>query len=405
MTVTPRRLPRVADIAPLLRREPRTGTRLDRKLARAHTVDDLRTIAQRHTPRPVFDYVDGGADDEISMRRARSAFDAIEFHPRVLRNVADVDTGSPILGRTSALPLILGPTGFTRLMHHAGESAVAAAAGAADIPYALSTMGTVSMEDLTARNPEGRNWFQLYLWRDRDRSRTFIRRAADAAYETLVLTVDVPVAGARRRDLRSGLTIPPTLSARTIAQIGRHPQWWFNLLTTEPLRFASSDEGAGYGAGKSMIDPSTTFDDLAWVREQWAGKLLVKGILRPDDAARAVSAGADGIVVSNHGGRQLDRTVTPLAVLPSVVEAVGAETPVFLDGGVRTGADIVAALCLGAQACFVGRPYLYGLMAGGQAGVERMVDILAAEMARTMRLLGVTTTADLDGSLIGRSGT
>lgn len=347
--------------------------------------------------------MDGGADSEISMRRARSAFDAIEFHPRVLRNVEEVDTGTSILGRASALPLILAPTGFTRLMHHSGENAVAAAARESGIPYVLSTMGTVSIEDLAARNLGGCNWFQLYLWRDRDRSRTFIRRAADAGYETLVLTVDVPVAGARHRDLRSGLTIPPTVSARTIAQIGRHPQWWFNLLTTEPLRFASSDEGAGYGVGKSMIDPSTTFDDLAWVREQWKGGLLVKGILRPDDASRAKAVGVDGIVVSNHGGRQLDRTATPIEVLPSIVEAVGAGTPVFLDGGVRTGADIVAALCLGAQGCFIGRPYLYGLMAGGQAGAERVIEILCAEMARTMRLLGVTSTADFDNTLVRRT--
>ncbi|MGJ3508002.1 alpha-hydroxy acid oxidase [Enemella sp. A6] len=395
-----RRLPRPSELAPLLRLRPREPNATARRLARAHSIDDLRTIALRRTPRPVFDYVDGGADSEISMRHARTAFDAVRFQPKVLRDVSEVDTGTTILGKPAALPLVFGPTGFTRMMQHEGERAVGAVAERAGIPYALATMGTTTIEDLAAHAPAGRRWFQLYLWQDRERSKGFIDRAAAAGYDTLIMTVDVPTVGKHHRSLRSGLTIPPTLSLSTLANMARYPHWWLNVLTTEPLRFASSGEGAGYGKNVRMIDPGATFADLEWLRSHWPGTLLVKGTLRPDDARRVVDCGADGVIVSSHGGRQLDRTPAPIEVLPAMVAEVGDDAAVFLDGGVRNGGDLAAALCLGAQACFVGRPYLYGLMAGGERGVQRALEIFTTEFERTMRLLGVTTVGELDETLI-----
>jgi len=364
------------------------------RVARAHDVSDLRRIARRRTPRAAFDYVDGGATDEIAMRRARDAFDRVEFAPRVLRDVAAVDTSTTVLGRRASLPIGFGPTGFTRMMQHEGERAVAASAARAGIPYALSTMGTTSIEDLAAAAPKADLWFQLYMWRDRALSRELIARAREAGYGALMLTVDVPVNGARLRDSRNGLTVPPSLSPRTLAGMARFPSWWFNKLTTEPLAFASLDPGSPSGVMEliaSLFDPSVTFDDLEWMRAQWDGSLVVKGIQHPDDARRAVGMGADAVVVSNHGGRQLDRSVTPLEVLPEVLDAVGGDAEVLLDGGVRSGADAVAAVALGARAVLLGRAYLYALMAGGEAGVDRLCVLLEEDVRRTMALLGVTS--------------
>lgn len=392
-----RRVPRWAELAPLLRPKPIVldGTR--RRLAGAATVADLRVVARRRTPKAVFDYTDGGAGEEISMARARQAFRRVEFRPSVLRDVSTVDTSTTILGRPSAVPIVFGPTGFTRMMHHEGEIAVARAAGRGGIPYALSTMGTTSATELAAAAPGTRRWFQLYLWRDRERSRELIGQAGESGYEALVLTVDTPVAGPRLRDVRNGMTIPPTLTLKTFLDGALRPAWWLNLLTTRPLEFASFSNWAGTVAelANHMFDPTATIDDVGWLREAWPGKLVVKGIQNTEDARAVVAAGADAVVVSNHGGRQLDRAPVPLEVLPSVVEAVGDRAEVYLDGGVRSGADAVAAVCLGATAVLVGRAYLYGLMAGGELGVRRVLEILAAEVRLTMQLLGVTTTADL----------
>jgi L-lactate dehydrogenase (cytochrome) len=399
---TKRRLPRWSEVRPLLQMEPLGVGRVAR-VARAHDVGDLRRIARRRTPRAAFDYVDGGATDEISMRRAREAFDRVEFAPRVLRDVAEVDTSTTILGRRAALPIGFGPTGFTRMMQHEGERAVAAAAARAGIPYALSTMGTTSIEDLAAAAPKAERWFQLYMWRDRALSRELIARAREAGYGALMLTVDVPVNGARLRDSRNGLTVPPSLSPRTLAGMARFPSWWFNKLTTEPLAFASLDPGSPSGVMEliaSLFDPSVTFDDLEWMRAEWGGPLVVKGIQHPDDARRAVVMGADAVVVSNHGGRQLDRSVTPLEVLPDVLDAVGGDAEVLLDGGVRSGADAVAAVALGARAVLLGRAYLYALMAGGEAGVDRLCALLEDDVRRTMALLGVTSVDQLDPTMV-----
>jgi L-lactate dehydrogenase (cytochrome) len=258
-------------------------------------------------------------------------------------------------------------------------------------------MGTVSVEDVAAAAPTGQHWFQLYLWRDRGASRELIQRAHAAGFTTLVLTVDTPVAGRRLRDVHNGMTIPPTLSVRTLADMSVHPAWWFNLLTTEPLEFASLRHSGGTVAElvDRMFDPSASVRDLEWLRDEWPGRVVVKGIQHADDARTMAELGIDGIVISNHGGRQLDRSVTPLEVLPDVVAAVDGRTEVLLDTGIVDGADIVAAVANGATACMIGRAYLYGLMAGGERGVERALTILTDQVTRTMRLLGVHTLEEL----------
>ncbi|MFB9908458.1 alpha-hydroxy acid oxidase [Allokutzneria oryzae] len=392
-----RELPRWSDVGPLLNLRLPELNPVRRRLANAHTVADLRTLARRRTPRSVFDYVDGAAEGEHGIRAARAAFRGLVFHPRVLRDVSTVDTSRHVLGERAELPLVLAPTGFTRMMHHEGEVAVARAAARHGVPYTLSTMGTTSVEDLAAAVPQGRRWFQLYLWRDREASRELIERARSSGYDTLVLTVDTPVAGSRLRDVRNGLTIPPRLGPRTLADMARHPAWWLNLLTTGPLEFASLRHWQGTVADlvDHMFDPSASLADLRWLRENWDGQLVVKGIQHVEDAHAVVDLGADGVVVSNHGGRQLDRAPLPLALLPVVVGEVGDRAEVFLDTGVLSGADVVAAVALGASAVLVGRCYLYGLMAGGERGVDRALDILATEVRRTLRLLGVSTVDDL----------
>jgi L-lactate dehydrogenase (cytochrome) len=390
-------VPKVRDLTPLIRfRKPRLD-RSQSRLDAALTIHDLRRIAKRRTPRAAFDYTDGAAEDEISLDRARQAFRDIEFHPAVLRDVSSVRTGWDVLGRPVALPFGIAPTGFTRLMHTEGEIAGARAAARAGIPFALSTLGTAAIEDIADAIPQGRKWFQLYMWRDRDRSMALVRRAAEAGFDTLLVTVDVPVAGARLRDTRNGMTIPPSLTLRTVLDAVVHPRWWFDLVTTEPLAFASLDRWPGTVAEylDTMFDPTVTFDDLAWVKTQWPGKLVVKGIQSLDDARAAVQIGADGIVLSNHGGRQLDRAPVPFHLLPSVAREFGGDTEILLDTGIMSGADVVAAIALGARCTLIGRAYLYGLMAGGEAGAQRAIDILAGQLTRTMRLLGVTCLEEL----------
>jgi L-lactate dehydrogenase (cytochrome) len=395
--VPKRRLPRWKDLRPYLRTGPLHLWPRERRLAAAATVWDLRSTARQRVPRAVFDYVDGAAEGETSLRRSREAYARVEFVPSVLRDVSAVDTTTTILGRPSVLPLVFAPTGFTRLMNHEGEVAVARAAGRLGIPYALSTLGTTSPEDVAAAAPDTNNWFQLYIWNDRDAVVELVRRAQVAGFTALVLTVDVPVAGARLRDVRNGFTIPPTLSVRTLADIALHPGWWFNLLTTEPLRFAAFSETQGTVADliNRVFDPTITLADLGWLRDAWDGPIVIKGIQTIDDARAVVDAGADAIVVSNHGGRQLDRAPTPLEQLPSIAAAVGDRAEVYVDGGILSGADVVAAVAFGARAALVGRAYLYGLMAGGERGVERAGVLLRKELVRTMQLLGVPSIGDL----------
>jgi L-lactate dehydrogenase (cytochrome) len=405
----PRRVPSWSELRPLVRMQPLRLSSVERHLARAASIGDLREVARRRTPRSVFDYVDGAAEAEVSLRRARDAFADVEFRPRVLRDVTAVDTSRTVVGTPSSLPLVLAPTGFTRMMHHEGERAVGRAAARAGIPYTLSTMGTVTVEDLAEAVPDGLHWFQLYLWRDRGASRALIQRAEAAGFGTLMLTVDTPVAGRRLRDVRNGMTIPPSLSVRTLADMSLRPAWWFNLITTDPLEFASLSDFDGTVAElvDRMFDPTASAEDLRWLRDTWPGRIVVKGVQHPDDARLMVDLGVDAVVVSNHGGRQLDRAVTPLEVLPEVVAAVDGRAEVLLDTGITDGADIVAAVANGADACLVGRAYLYGLMAGGERGVDKALELLADQVARTMRLLGVSRVEDLtpDHARIRRPGT
>lgn len=392
-----RRVPKVADLAPLMQfKKPQFGAK-KRRLDAALTIDDLRTIAKRRTPKAAFDYTDGSAEAELSIARARQAFADIEFHPAILRDVSKVDTSCTILGGRSELPFGIAPTGFTRMMQTEGEYAGARAAGHAGIPFSLSTMGTASIEDVKNANPSGRNWFQLYMWKDRERSMALVERAANAGYDTLLVTVDVPVAGARLRDKRNGMSIPPALTAKTVLNALPRPQWWIDFLTTEPLAFASLDRWSGTVAEllDTMFDPTVTFDDLAWITRHWPGKLVVKGIQTIDDAKAVTDLGVDGIVLSNHGGRQLDRAPIPFHLLPEAAREVGNDTEIILDTGITSGADIVASIALGARFTLIGRAYLYGLMAGGEAGVNRTIEILAEQITRTMRLLGVASLDEL----------
>lgn len=393
-----RRLARWSDLQPYIGFRHRTGPRRRRHLDRAQTIGDLRDIARSRLPRAVFDFVDGGAEQEISMRRARSAFDRVEFSPRVLRDVSSVDTSVTILGESSALPVVFAPTGLTRMLHHEGEIAVARAAARSGIPYTLSAMGTTSPEEVHRCAPLARQWFQTYLWKDREATSALIESAMKANFEALVLTVDTPVGGARLRDVRNGLTLPPSLSPRTFAGMASRPRWWMNILTTDPLEFASISGFNGTVAELigQIFDPSAGPADLVWLRSQWSRKLVVKGIQSTEDARMMVDLGADAVVVSNHGGRQLDRAPTPLELLPDVVAAVEGRCEVLVDTGVRNGADLIAARGLGASAAMVGRAYLYGLMAGGEDGVDRAISILTTETVRTMQLLGRNTLADLE---------
>ena len=393
-----RRFPSRHDLAPLVQFKKPEFDATKRRLDKALTIEDLRRIAKRRTPRAAFDYTDGSAEAELSIARARQAFSDVEFHPAILRDVSKVSTGWDVLGAPVAMPFGIAPTGFTRMMHTEGEIAGAHAAARAGIPFSLSTMGTTAIEDVKAANPLGRNWFQLYMWKDRDRSMALVERAVAAGYDTLLVTVDVPVAGARLRDKRNGMSIPPALTMRTIANALPRPQWWIDFLTTEPLAFASLDRWSGTVAEllDTMFDPTVTFEDLAWIKSQWPGKFVVKGVQTVADARAVADLGVDAVLLSNHGGRQLDRAPIPFHLLPEVVAEVGKDVEVHLDTGIMSGADVVAAIAMGARFTLIGRAYLYGLMAGGEAGVDRAIEILSGQVERTMRLLGVTSLEELN---------
>jgi isopentenyl diphosphate isomerase/L-lactate dehydrogenase-like FMN-dependent dehydrogenase len=393
-----RRIPNPKDLAQLMKFKAPTWNATERRLKEAHTLYDLRDIAKKRTPTAPFDYTDGSADQEISLARARQAFEDIEFQPNVLRDVSEVDLSSTVLGKKVSMPVGIAPTGFTRMMHTEGEIAGCQAAEAAGIPFSLSTMGTRSIEEVAEAAPTGRNWFQLYMWKDREKSMALVERAAAAGFDTLMLTVDVPVAGARLRDKRNGMTIPPALTLGTVLNALPRPAWWINFLTTDPLKFASLDSWNGT-VGElldKMFDPTVTFDDLKWIREQWKGKLVVKGIQNVDDAKQAVKAGADAVVLSNHGGRQLDRAPIPFHLVPETVKAIGKDAEVHVDTGIMHGADIIAAIAKGAKFTLIGRAYLYGLMSGGREGVDKALSILHTDMVRTMKLLGVRSLEELE---------
>jgi L-lactate dehydrogenase (cytochrome) len=392
-----RQVPRPREVLELMSFRRPTLHRARRRLESALTIHDLRDLARRRAPKAAFDYTDGAAEQELALARARQAFEDVEFHPSILRDVSVVDTTATILGGPSTFPFGIAPTGFTRLMHAEGEVAGAGAAGAAGIPFTLSTLGTTSIESVKAANPEGRNWFQLYVMRERQISYDLVRRAATAGFDTIFFTVDTPVAGARLRDKRNGFSIPPQITLGTFLDTLTHPRWWWDFVTTPKLEFASLTSTGGT-VGElldSAMDPTINFEDLKIIRELWPGRIGVKGVQTVADARTLTDLGVDAVVLSNHGGRQLDRAPIPFHLLPDVAREVGRDVEIVLDTGIMNGADIVAAVALGARFTLVGRAYLYGLMAGGRAGVDRAIQILTEQIVRTMKLLQVASLDEL----------
>ncbi len=368
-----------------------------RLLLKVQNVADLALVAQKRTPKVVFDYVAGSAVDEIAYARSKDAYARIELNSNVLRDVSEIDTTEIILGKTVDLPICFAPTGYTRLMHHVGEAAVANVAASKNLIYTLSTMGTTSPAELAQLVPHSRRWFQLYIMKNREDSLAVIKQAKDNGFETLVLTVDTPVPGLRYRDNRNGLTIPPKIRLNTVAAIARKPRWWLNLFTTGKLEFA-----AFRGWDKSLselasliFDPSTTFEEITWLRSVWDGPIVVKGIQNIEDAKSVAQLGVQGIILSNHGGRQFDRGPVPLEILEDVVAAVGNKVEVYIDGAVMSGLDALGAIALGAKAVFIGRAYLYGIMANGEAGVDQVIEILRKEFINGMALSGSRNIAEV----------
>ncbi len=354
----------------------------------------------------IYDYLDGGADDEVTLGRNRSSFSKYQLMPRILRDVGDIDLSTTILGRKVDLPVLLSPTGQTRMFHHGGEKAAVRAAARAGTIYSLSSVSSTSIEEAAAASDFAK-WFQIYVWRDRDMTRAFMDRCRESGYHALCLTVDLPVHGNRERDLRNGLTFPTALSLKILLDVLSHPVWLYHYLTNPKIELANvTDYPHMKGTGNlkeyisSQFDPTVDWDDAAWMIEQWDGPFLIKGIVNADDARRAVDIGASGIIVSNHGGRQLDFMPPSIDVLPDIVRAVGGQAEIILDSGVRRGTDVIKALALGADAVMIGRPYLYALAADGEAGVDRMFDLLRAEISRDMALLGCRKISDLSPEYI-----
>jgi isopentenyl diphosphate isomerase/L-lactate dehydrogenase-like FMN-dependent dehydrogenase len=363
-----------------------------RKLAtsKAQTIEDLALLAKKRVPKVVYDYVEGSALDEIGYSRSQLALRSVEFNSRTLRDVSTVDSSEMFFGKKVDLPIIFAPTGYTRLMQHVGEPAVAAVAERNNLIYCLSTMGTTSPAELAAAVPDARRWFQLYVMQNRTDSLAVIKQARESGFEALILTVDTPVSGLRLRDLRNGLTIPPRIRLSTVFAIARKPMWWINLFTTKKLEFA-----AFRGWDKSLVElaatifsPALSFDDVKWLQKEWKGPIIVKGIQSVEDAKLLAKMGVQGIVLSNHGNRQLDRGPVPIEILPDVVKAVGKKLDIYIDGSVMSGQDAYAAIALGAKAVLVGRAYLYGLMADGERGVEKAVELLRRDFINTMALTG-----------------
>ena len=380
------------------------------RLQACRNIADLRELARRRVPAPMFHYIDGAAGDEWTLRESTAAFDRWMLMPRTLVDVSTIDTGVTVMGQRLALPFFCAPTGMSRLFQHEGELAVARAARAAGTMYSLSTMGSTSIEDVAAAS-DGPKLYQIYVFKDRELTREFIARCKASGYRALCLTVDVPVPGNRERDLRTGMTIPPSITVRSAFNVARHPRWLWHYLTTPRLQLANVAHKVTQGKRDvsslasyihKQFDRTVTWDDAAWMAREWGGPFLVKGILTAEDARRAVDAGATAVAISNHGGRQLDGTPAPVEVLPEIVAAVGDRAEVILDGGVRRGTHVVKALALGARACMIGRAYLYGLGAGGEAGVTRALDVLRTELERDMALLGVRSVAELSAAHVRR---
>jgi L-lactate dehydrogenase (cytochrome) len=373
-------------------------------LARARNIADLRRMACARLPRMVFDYIDGGADDETTLRRNEARFKDIELVWDALVDVAEIDTRTSIMGAPMQLPFFISPTAMSRLFHpRAGEIAVARAAHAAGVVYSCSTLASTSVEDI-ARASGGPKWFQVYVWKDRALVAETLARAKAAGFTGAILTVDVPVAGNRERDPANDFTIPPKLTPRTVSQVLARPGYLWDLAPTpslQPANFAHIRMAGGLIEFiNAQFDRSVTWEDACWLRETWGGKFAIKGLATPADARRAIDAGADALWVSNHGGRQLDAAPASIDTLPAIADAVRGDAEIIFDGGVRRGTDIVKALALGANAVAIGRAYLWGLAAGGEAGVARALSILEDELKRDMALLGRTSVRSLTRDLI-----
>lgn len=398
MSTVPRRVPRWRDVEPFLKARPWHADTVARRLARTHSIDELEGEARRRVPGAVWDYVHGGSDGEVAMARNRAAFDRVELRPTAFGQVASPDTSTILLGRPASAPIVFAPTGYARLSHHEGERAVAAAAAGAGLPFALSTYATTSITDTALAAPTGRNWLQVYLMKDRDVTLAHLAEAREQGYEALVLTIDTTVTGMKRKDKRNGFNIPPELTPRTVAGMARHPGWVASILTTEPVRFATFPEGSQYsrwGMSNQLREQAIRPEDITWLKDRWPGPVVVKGVQSVADARACVDAGADAVVLSNHGGRQLDRAPVPLELLPDVVAAVGDRTEVYVDSGVRSGGDVAAVLGLGGRGVLVGRAYLYGLMVGGRRGVDFVARCLVDELQRAMCLLGTPDIASI----------
>ena len=395
-----RQLPRWKNIKPLLGWSLPKFPLQDRKLKNVVNLAEMRNLAKKRVPKAVFDYVDGGANDELAYARSQEIYSRVEFKARVLRDVSKIDLTCDVIGRRSALPIIFAPTGYTRMMHYQGEVMVAKICEENNLIYNLSTMGTTSSEEIGNQVPGVRRWFQLYLWRDRDQSLKFIEEAKEAGFDGLMLTVDTAVGGIKWRDMRNGLTVPPKIGFKTFFDMALKPKWWFNLLTTAPLEFATfrNFNKPLSEIAATVFDPAVTFEDVKWLRSVWQGKLIIKGIQTIADAAELKKIGVDAIVLSNHGGRQLDRSVVPLELLPTVRSEFGAKgsgPQIYIDGAIMSGADVLAAVALGADAVLIGRAYLYGAMAAGQSGVEKVVAMFRFEMETAMKLMGAKNLTEL----------
>jgi isopentenyl diphosphate isomerase/L-lactate dehydrogenase-like FMN-dependent dehydrogenase len=400
-----RQFPRWKNIKPLLGWSLPKDPFADRKLKKVVNLAEMRLLSKKRVPKAVFDYVDGGANDELAFIRSQEVYSRVEFRARVLRDVSKIDLTANIVGQKSALPIIFAPTGYTRMMHYQGEVMVAKICEENNLVYNLSTMGTTSSKEIGDQVPNVRRWFQLYLWRDRSQSLKFIEEAEAAGFEGLMLTVDTAVGGIKWRDMRNGLTVPPKIGLKTFFDMALKPKWWANLLTTAPLEFATFrnfNKPLSEIAAK-VFDPAVTFEDVKWLRSAWKGKLIIKGIQTVSDAVELTKIGVDAIVLSNHGGRQLDRSVVPLELLPQVRSAIGPKgngPQIFIDGAIMSGADVLAAIALGADAVLIGRAYLYGAMAAGKKGVEKVVEMLRFEMETAMKLLGAKDLSELNPDFV-----
>jgi L-lactate dehydrogenase (cytochrome) len=380
---------------------------VERRLKKIASVDDYRKFAKRRLPFGVFDYIDGGAEDERTLEHNVGAFSRIGFHPRVMRDVSQLDTSTTIFGRPASMPLILSPTGFTRIAHSQGELAVARAAERAGVPWSLSTMGTRSIEDVAAVS-DGDKWFQIYTWRDRGLVEELVGRAKAAGYTTVWLTVDTAVLGRRERDVRRGMTLPPKIGLGTLFDGAIHPSWTLDFLRNEPITFANvagrDDDGSTAVTladhVKRQFDQALSWDDLDWLRSFWDGPIVLKGIQTVADAKQAVALGVDGIGLSNHGGRQLDDAPAPIELVEPVRQEIGDAATIICDGGVRRGSDIVKAIALGADAVAMGRPYFYALGAAGERGVDHLLEFMRDGLERTMSLTGCRSIAEIDRDLV-----